>query len=587
MRLRLTACALSLIALMAAAFTGCGGSSSTGTNADPAGVVPARAAVYLGAVVRPDGSLETEALAAGRKLTQRSNPYRGLVAVLQTPGSPTLDYAHDVAPWLGRNAGLFFTALGSSSAAESLLGRVLTGGITGTATSGQWPFGNGGAGAAGGAIVLDTSDLDKAKSFLASAASHAGAHASSYRGVSYETNGSAAFAVVDRLVVLGTEGAVHEVIDTTQGGASLSGQPSYTQLAAVAPSDALAHVFGNPVALSGGKGKTSGRDLPALLTLLGGGSPLNVSVVPTASSVSLDADVAPGTGATGGGQGGRSGGLIRAAASGGRAFGELPGDAWLAVGLGDLGVASGGGVQGLQALVTLAHTLASSAGGEAASSQVTVSVPGVIEGLTAPLQAILSSGAQAQRDFLSWMGEAGIFASGTSVLDLKGAIAIASDDATASRAAVAKLGSALGNAGGEASPTTIPGTEAALEAKVTGLPITLAIAAGRDAQGEPKFVIGLSPTSVQEALHPQSTISGSAVATAAAGALGAGTQPTISVSITSLVSFLEGVGLNEDPSITPLLPALRAASTLSGGGKQLSGGIERLALVLGLQPSTH
>ncbi|HEY2282701.1 MAG TPA: DUF3352 domain-containing protein, partial [Solirubrobacteraceae bacterium] len=189
--------ALTALVLVAGVFAGCGSGGSTGTSADPAGVVPSYAPVYVGAIVRPNGGLKTEALAAGHALTGQHNPYSRLVGVLQTPGSPTLEFGRDIAPWLGENAGLFFTTLGSSKALTSLLQQ----GLTGVGGSGAgWPFAAGTG--AQGAIVLDTSDLAKAQAFVASQAAHAGAHTTSYKGVSYQAAaGEDAFAVVDKLVV--------------------------------------------------------------------------------------------------------------------------------------------------------------------------------------------------------------------------------------------------------------------------------------------------------------------------------------------------------------------------------------------------
>ena len=100
-------------------------------------------------------------------------------ASCRRPGSPTLDYSSDVAPWLGPNAGLFLTSLGSSEALDdpAPAGSDLAAALFAPLT--EWPFSAGGA---QGAIVLDTTDLSAAKTFVANAASHAGAHAPSYRG---------------------------------------------------------------------------------------------------------------------------------------------------------------------------------------------------------------------------------------------------------------------------------------------------------------------------------------------------------------------------------------------------------------------
>ncbi len=132
-------------------------------------------------------------------------------------------------------------------------------------------------------------------------------------------------------------------------------------------------------------------------------------------------------------------------------------------------------------------------------------------------------------------------------------------------------------------PVSIPGTDAAISARVNGLPVELDIANGRSAGGQTKFVIGLGEASVQDALQPSSTLSSAASTSAAASALGEGSQPSVTVDFPTLLSLLEGVGLSEDASISKVVPYLRSLTTLSGGGHSLGGGIERFRLVLGLQ----
>jgi hypothetical protein len=583
----LTSLAVLLVAL-AGALAGCGSNASSGTKADPAGVVPAYAPVYVGAVVRPNGALKSEALAAGHALTGQKNPYTRLLSVLQTPGSPTLDFGRDVAPWLGENAGLFFTALGSTEGLTGLLQQGLIGGGSGT----QWPFAAGEG--AQGAIVLDTSDLAKAEKFVATQAAHAGAHASTYKGISYQaTAGGDAFAVIDKLVVLGSESGVRAVIDTTQGGAALKGNTAYARLQSVAPAGALGHAYASSAALTrahiaqtAGAGAAGAQSLPALLTALAGSRPLNVSLVPSAKSLALDADI----GAAPAGAAKASGGLVGALATGNHALGELPDESWLAAGLGNVGGSLGsglGGLGGLHNLLSLVSTLSSSGSGAGplapSSAQATLSIAGILEGILKPLQALSANTAQAKRDFLSWMGDVGVFASGSTILELKAAAVIDSTDPAASRAAVGKLASALNRTGAEATPASIPGTEAAIEVKVTGLPVTLVIAAGRAANGQAKFVMGLGESSITDTLNPSSTMSAGAAYTAAQSALGEGIKPSLQVNFATLLSLLEGVGLSEDPSVSKFVPYLRAATTLQGGGKSLGGGMERLRLVLALQ----
>ena len=145
-------------AVIAWLLAGCGSSHSSGTVADPASAVPAAAPLYAGATVRPGEPLKKNALAAGRALTHQADPYLNLLGALGTPGSGTLSYKADVAPWLGEHAGVFLSAL--DSATESRVSQLLSllgkGRLGGSPSAGSFPFGTHGA---QGAIVLDTSDV--------------------------------------------------------------------------------------------------------------------------------------------------------------------------------------------------------------------------------------------------------------------------------------------------------------------------------------------------------------------------------------------------------------------------------------------
>jgi hypothetical protein len=567
-----------LLAAAALAGGGCG-SSPTGTSVDPASAVPASAALYAGAVVRPEGSLQKAAGAAGRALTHQADPYLRLLGALQTPGSSSLDYKRDVAPWLGTRAGVFVSSGGGSS--EAAISRLLTlvqQGLLGSSTSGgSFPFA---AHAAEGAIVLDTRDAAKARSFVQTLAKRAGAHTSSYRGTSYQRGSGVAFAVVARLVVIGTEPALRSVIDTTAGGGlSLAHSPGYSKLQSVAPDSALAHLYANPGAVSEGASKSAPQGTASALALLAGQRLLNVSLVPTSSSFALDADaVAPDSSAGTG-----SGSLLAASPDASRALGELPSESWLAVGLGDLGATLSANAHPLQGLSSLGSLLT---GSSDSAPSAGLSVPGIVEGLLKPLTVLGANTAETKRDFAGWMGSAGLFASGTGLLELRGGVVIESKDPARSRAAVAKLGAMLRQGGGSVQRTSIGGTDAAVAVHLSGLPVELDIANGRDSAGNAKFVIGLGEQSVEAALNSSSgTLSGATSYASASAALGEGIKPSVLVEFPTLLGLLEGVGLSEDPTIAPLVPYLRSLGTLSGGGKSLGGGIERFRLVLGLQGS--
>jgi Protein of unknown function (DUF3352) len=571
-RLRSTLACIALAVGLAGTLAGCGSSSPSGTSADPASVVPSATALYVGATVRPSSQLSAAALAAGKALTHEANPYLRLLSALQTPGSPQLNYEQEVAPWLGPHAGIFLTSLSSSSSA--LLSLVKQGLLGGSASS-AFPFDTDGV---QGAIVLDTSNPGKASSFLDAQARRAGAHTTSYRGISYESNSAGvAFAVVKRFAVIGSEAGLHSVIDTSLGGSSLAQASGYAKLLAAAPTNALAHVFASPVSTTQASTAQAGASEGAsgLLGLLAGGREANISLVPSTTSLTLDAD----TLAAGAGPSSPSGGLLAVDPEGAQALAELPSESWLAIGLGHLGTTITQDVQGLQGLASLMSTL----GGAGPESNAGLSLSGIIGGLTTPLSVLGADNPQAKADFASWMGSAGIFASGSSLLELRGGVVISSKDPARSRAAVAELAGQLRKAGGTVSSVSIPGTETAVQARVNGLPVALDIADGRDASGQAKFVLGIGEASVTAALTPSGTLAGGATASAATSALGEGAQPSLIVNFPTMLDLLEGLGLTESPSIAKFMPYLRSLSTLAGGGHRLGGEVERFKLALGLQ----
>jgi hypothetical protein len=544
----------------AAALAGCGSSHSSGTVADPASVVPASASVYAGATVRPGGAQQQAALQAGFRLTRHTNPYQRLAAVLQTPGSPPLDYTRDLASWLGPKAGIFLTSLGSASALLPIAETLVSSGGAAAA----FPFAPHGA---EGAVVLDTRDLARARSFVATQAQRAGAHAASFDGVAYQTTSAGvAFAVVDSFVVIGSEPALHGVIETAHGGTPLTHAPAYSQLQAAAPAEALAHVFAaQPPAAAAQSG------VGGLLASLGGGRALNASLLPSGSTVTLDIDLLrPPAG--GGGPG-----ALGSAAEGATALGELPGESWLALGLGLVGASIVQDVALLRGVVALGTSGSS-------SSSSALNLGSLLGGLLTPLSVLAADTPQARHDFASWMGSGGIFAAGAGLLELKAAVVLESTDAALSKEAVGKLGAQLSHSGGSVSPTSVPGTEAAVSVRTPGLPLALIVAAGRDAAGHPKFVLGLGAASVAAALNPPNRLAGSAAASAAASALGEGMQPNLIFQTPTLLALLESLGLTEDPTLARVLPYLRNTTGVVGGGRELGGGVQRVRLVLQLRP---
>ena len=296
----------------------------------------------------------------------------------------------------------------------------------------------------------------------------------------------------------------------------------------------------------------------------------NVSLIPTDSSLTLDADTLSASG------GAQAGGLLSADPEAAQAFDQLPGESWLAIGLGHLGTEIDQDAQDIEALTTFGNS-------GLPSASTGLSLGSLLQALLTPLHVLGAATPRARRQFASWMGSAGMFASGANLLELKAAVAISSNNPASSRAAVAELGAQMRKGGATISPATVAGTEAAISVAITGLPVKLDIADGRSSSGQAKLVIGIGEPSVDAALNPQSTLASDAPTAASASGLGEGIQPSLLLNFPTFVSLLEGIGLLEQPPVSQVLPYLRASTTLIGGGRQLGGEAARFRLVLGLQ----
>ena len=241
-----------------AVLAGCGSSSSPGTSASPATVTPASTPLYLEAVVRPEGTLKADATTAASTLTGRPKPFEGLLRLLAGPTGKTPNYSKEVEPWLGPHAGVFLSAV-DLARAQGLLGgellkKALSEGLTGLEAA---LLGQGGLSAAlsssgaQGALVLNTTDVDAARSFLETQAHSAGAHSESYHGVTYQVSpDGVAEGVVHRFAVIGSEAGLQSVIDTAAGGPSLAQAAPYTKLTSTAEPGALANAYFSPEELA-------------------------------------------------------------------------------------------------------------------------------------------------------------------------------------------------------------------------------------------------------------------------------------------------------------------------------------------------
>ncbi len=543
--------------------------------------MPDSAALYIDAAVQPEGTLKANTNTVGRALTGRPKPFEGLLKLLAGPTGKTPSYTREIKPWLGSHAGIFLTAIDLSHAqgllGTSLLQKIFSEGLAGeeAALLGEGGLQSAiGSSSAQGALVLDTTDLDAARSFLEAQAHSAGGHTTSYHGVTYQVSpDGVAEGIVHRFAVIGSEAGIKSVIETAAGGPSLAQASGYAKLASTAQAGtgpdsssgptALANAYLNPEALSHSLTGSGGTEsiLPLLESLLGKPGQLYLSVIPSASSVTLDLDTLESSTAHPSGSEAGSASLLDA--GGAQVLRGLPATAWLAIGIGDLGDSFANSTQGLRTLAALGST---------------VNIGGLfsLAKLFAPLE---SHAIDVQRDLLSWMGATGIYTSGTNVLGLEGALVITSKNPARSRAALGKIAQAYREVGGQSTPTSVPGTEAAVAIKLPGFPLALTMAVGGG-----KFVAGLGASSIQEALDPQSTLAGTPAYNAAASALGQGIQPSALIEFQTLSGLIESLGLSQNPSFSGIASGVAPLGALSaGGGQTLSNGVKRARVVIALK----
>jgi hypothetical protein len=526
----------------------CGSSGGSG-GADPAGLVPASAPLYASVAIKPGGGSSGSATVAAKKLTHLAEPYGSIAQTLLASAGGKPSFKSEISSWAGERAGMFVTSLNvNKSTTSSSLQSLLQGGLSSLPSAlGAGSFGPQGA---QGAIVIQTSDVSGARSFLHKRADEQQARTTSYKGVSVDVSSTGvAEGIVKNFAVIGSESGVHAVIDTSLGGPAITTATGYVK----PPTNAIATIYAKPEALTraiGGSGAT-GQGISLLSQLFAGAQTVSLAATATTNSIALQGEVHSAGGTT-----------PLFGPEGAQALGELPGTSWLAAGVGDTGA-------NLQRAFALLQSVASFGTSTVFSSFGGPSIEKLFKVLDSPR-------AKLQQDFGSWAGAGGMFVSGSGLFNLQAGLVIASKDPAASRAAVGKLAALMHSSGATVASASIPGTDAAASVKLQGFPAVIFIA-----DGGGKFVLGLGQQSVEGALSPSATLSTSPSYSTATASLGGGIEPSLIVEFPTLLGFLEGIGLTQSPGVSNLIPYLKSLGTLTAGATN-QGGVQHFKVVLGL-----
>ena len=394
---------LAALVTAAGAVAGCAGSSGAGSGSDPAAAVPASAPVYAEAVVAGGGKEQQDAQAALGKILGTTDPQGQVVALFDQGG---VQFARDIEPWLGDRVGAAALTLGKQ----------------------------------GDKIVVAAS-RDDAAATAALGRILPGASERSYRGVSYRVatkdGRPLAAGVVGDAVVFGSENGLKAAVDASKGS-SLAEGDQLKEARSTVRQERSGFLYVD----------VAGFLRQALGASGGGAAQLAPFVDPVAQALpktfaaALDAE--PGLVRVDSAAFGNGGGA-RAAGSGADALAGLPGDAWLGLGVGELGQTVNGFIDRVSAGSGLAGV-----------------------GLQALLgQAQQGLGLDIRRDLLGWMGDAGVFVAGSSADNARAALVIASKDPAATQRAVRAL-ETLARRGGDVSALHATGVDAGFAVKRPG-----------------------------------------------------------------------------------------------------------------------
>ena len=448
--------ALLLTALGAA---GCGSGSGAG-GTDPASLVPASAPIYAEANVAPDADQAADAQAALRRILQTDDPGTAIVRSIDRAGRDRgLTYERDIRPWLGDRVGAARLSAGD--------------------------------GRHDGLLVAASTDDARAGDTLAKLLPRA--QERSHRGEDYRVADEEAGLVLDGALVVGSERAVEAAIDASKDS-SLGETDRLDEARGAVDDERQGFLFVDTErmlrASLGSADDTTAQSIAPFLSSIAKVLPGTIAAALDAEPDALHVDAAA-----------LGGSSQLSPGDGSAALAALPGDAWLGLGVGDLGAQLSGTLDAL-----------GSSGG----------LGGV--GLELLLrQAGQRLGLDIRRDLLAWMGGAGLFVTGPQ----RGGLVVTSKDPAASRRAVTRLRALAGrDANADVRSLTASGVDEGFVVRRGGSDPDLSVAAAGD-----RFVIAVGSGALSDALRPSSRLGDAPKLKAAAAKLRGDVKPSLFVDL--------------------------------------------------------
>ena len=504
--------ALAGVVAAALALGGCGDEEAESEG--PVSLVPADAPLYFESVANIEGD-DAEGLADALSTLGVDDPAamlgEQLDAALEADGAP-INYTDDIEPLLGDRAGLFvesFEAEGS------------------------------------GALIIETTDEDGARERVDEliAESDDPAEDATHGGVDYKLNPTDgnAVAVFDGFVVGGTEASVQAAIDSSNGD-SLADSEEYQSELEGGVDDPVFTAYANVASILDGlveSGQLGGAERGVVEQSLGG-----VADVPALLSVGADSDDVTVEASFG-----IADPEARVAAEESELLRALPGDAWGAAAVPELGAAVERTIEQLE----------STAGALA---------PDIAQEFRRETGLDLARLAAA-------IGDVAVFVRGTNVLDVGGGAVIEDLDPSITADALETLRRLAEREGEEVGPLDVEGEGFAIQPP--GAPQRVNFVQRND-----RLVVAYGDEATERAFEPSEALGEADAFGAAAAALGEGYSVAFFLDAGPALELADSAGAASDPGFAQAEPYLEQVDYLVTGALSEEER-DRVRIVLGLE----
>ena len=492
--------------LLALVLAGCGAAGGA-ADADPATAVPAGASIYLEGVVRPEGDQREDVLDAARKVLRTDAPEAKIhelvdKALAESDRDTKATYKDDIAPWLGEKAGVWVAGVNRKEP--------------------------------GYVVVIAAKDTEKAQAAIDKGVKSGGKVTErSYSGVDYQVDGEGVAAgIVGDFFTVGTEAEFKRTVKA-QDGDSLAEAKRYESAIDGLEDERIGTFYVDlkpfiEQALKSDPQAAGQLEQFRSIFPIDKLEPLSGALLADEDRIAFDTltrgkgvdalkafGPLTGTGST-------------------PLLGELPGDAWVALGAADVG----------PAFKSIFTKVAGAFGGAAATQQ---------------LQS--QYGIDLERDVFSWIGDMAVFARNTTKADIDGALVIEATNPGNMQSAFGKLVGLLQSQGGQkVTPIKVKGAELAFRTGSTdlGKPAVLA-------RSDDRVVVAVGESAAAEALAPAQKLADGELFKEAKDILDDDLEPAFLLSMPDLVAAIESMG-EADADFAKAKPYLDAFSLIVSGG---------------------